>query len=103
MEKVLPVFFMALGIVLGGSFVGSLGSLLCGSSPLRAMVRFADELKLYAVICAIGGTFTNLRLLEGVLLEGDIVLILQQLFILVSAFLGAQLGYWIVLILLGAS
>ncbi len=101
MDKYLPVFFMALGIVLGGTFIGALGSLISGISPLKAMIRFADDLKLYAVICAIGGTFVHLRHLEGVFFQGDLSLILQQFLVLLSAFLGAQLGYWIIMVLAG--
>ena len=101
MEKLLPVFFMALGVVVGGALIGSLGSFIAGDSPLKAMLRFADDLKLYAVISAIGGTFANLRLLEGSFLSGDLMILFQQLLILLSAFLGAQLGHWVILSLVG--
>lgn len=101
MSKIIPVFFIALGVVLGGSFIGSVGGILINQPPLKVMVDIADDLKLYAIISAIGGTFTNLRLLEGVLFKGDLLIIIQQFFILLSAFIGAQLGYWIIIVFCG--
>src|SRR5690554_5146146 len=101
MNKTIPVFFIALGVVLGGSFIGSIGGLLIRESPLKIMASIADDIKLYAIICAIGGTFTNLRLLEGVLFRGNLMIIFELFFILLSAFLSAQLGYWLIIIFCG--
>lgn len=101
MNRTIPVFFIALGVVLGGSFIGSIGGLLIHESPLKIMVSIADDIKLYAIICAIGGTFTNLRLLEGVLFQGNLLIIVEQFFILLSAFLGAQFGYWLITVFCG--
>ncbi|AZO96216.1 hypothetical protein GM661_14010 [Iocasia frigidifontis] len=101
MNRVIPVFFIALGVVLGGSFIGSIGGLIINQSPLKIMVDIADDLKLYAIISAIGGTFANLRLLEGVIFQGQLSIIVEQFFILLSAFLGGQLGYWIIIVFCG--
>ncbi len=101
MNRIIPVFFIALGVVIGGSFVGSIGGVIIKQSPLKIMLDIADDLKLYAIISAIGGTFTNLRMLEGVLFKGDLFIIFQQFLILLSAFFGAQLGYWLIVIFCG--
>ncbi|MTI59733.1 MAG: hypothetical protein FH762_07040 [Firmicutes bacterium] len=101
MNRVIPVFFIALGVVLGGSFIGSIGGLIINQSPLKIMVDIAGDLKLYAIISAIGGTFANLRLLEGVIFQGQLSIIVEQFFILLSAFLGGQLGYWIIIVFCG--
>ncbi|ACL69074.1 YtrH family sporulation protein [Halothermothrix orenii] len=101
MNRVVPVFFIALGVVLGGSFIGSIGGVLINQPPLKTLTDIADDLKLYAIISAIGGTFTNLRMLEGVFTQGDLSIIVQQFFILLSAFMGAQLGYWLVIVFCG--
>ncbi len=101
MNRIIPVFFIALGVVIGGSFVGSIGGVIIKQSPLKIMLDIADDLKLYAIISAIGGTFTNLRMLEGVLFKGDLLIIFQQFLILLSAFFGAQLGYWLIVIFCG--
>ena len=101
MNKIVPVFFVALGVVLGGTFIGSIGSIIGGEPPLKMMSELAADLKLYAIIAAIGGTFTNLRLFEGSIFQGELTLIIQQIIILLSAFLGAQIGFWLVVIFCG--
>lgn len=101
MNKILPVFFIALGVVIGGTVFGSIGGLLTGQSPLKIMSSLADDLKLYAVVSAIGGTFNNLRLLEGSVFQGEINVLLQQLILLISAFLGAMLGNWLIITFVG--
>ncbi len=97
MNRIITVFFIALGVILGGSFIGSIGGLLVNQSPLKVMSNLADDLKLYAIICAIGGTFANLRILEGGFFQGELLTIVQQFTILVSAYLGAELGYWLII------
>lgn len=101
MNRAIPVFFIALGVVLGGSFIGSIGGLLISQPPLKTMAEIADDLKLYAIISAIGGTFTNLRLLEGVFFKGELLIVVELFTILLSAFIGAQLGYWLITIFCG--
>ncbi|MFW5890852.1 MAG: YtrH family sporulation protein [bacterium] len=101
MNKIIPVFFIALGVVLGGAIIGSIGDILRSQPPLKTMINLAEDLKLYAIICAIGGTFNNLRLLEGSVFGGEIIIILQQFCILLSAFIGAQLGYRLITIICG--
>ena len=101
MNKTLPVFFIALGVVLGGALFGSLGGLLAGQSPIKVISDLADDLKLYAVVSAIGGTFNNLRLIEGSVFQGELSVLFQQLILLISAFLGAMLGNWIIITFAG--
>ncbi|MHB1126736.1 MAG: YtrH family sporulation protein, partial [Bacillota bacterium] len=52
------VFFVALGVVLGAALVGSLAAVLVGEPPIRTMTRLAQEIKIWAIVAAIGGTFT---------------------------------------------
>ncbi len=101
MKRLLIVFFTALGVVLGGSIVGSLGATIVGESPVKIMGQLSQELKLWAVITALGGTFTTLRVIEGGVFEGKISLLVKQFILLTAAFLGAQLGLWLIAILTG--
>lgn len=101
MKRLLIVFFTALGVVLGGSIVGSLGATIVGESPIKIMGQLSQELKLWAVITALGGTFTTLRVIEGGVFEGKISLLIKQFILLTAAFLGAQLGLWLISILTG--
>ena len=65
------------------------------------MIDIAEDIKLYAIISAIGGTFTNLKILEGGFFQGEFLIIIQQFLILLSAYLGAQLGYWLITVICG--
>ncbi|GAB6099318.1 YtrH family sporulation protein [Halanaerocella petrolearia] len=103
MKRLLIVFFTSLGVVLGGSILGSIGATLAQTSPLKAMLELAEEIKLWAVVTAIGGTFSNLKLFEGGILQGEFLIIIKQFILLVTAFLGAQLGIWLISILTGGS
>ena len=103
MNKIFPVFFIALGVVIGGAFFGGLGGILAGQSPLKIMSDLAEDLKLYAVVSAIGGTFNNLRLLEGSVFQGELIILLKQIVLLISAFLGAMLGNWLIITLTGGN
>ncbi len=101
MESLVLVFFTSLGVVLGASILGSLGGTLTGQPPLKVMANIAEDIKFWGVVAAFGGTFPNLRLLEGSLFEGELTTILRQLLALVMAFIGAELGFWLVSILTG--
>lgn len=101
MQKIILVFFISLGVLLGGTLIGGIGGTLTKQSPIKIMCQLAEEIKLWAVATAIGGTFANLRMLGGGFMEGKISLVIKQLIILLVAFLGAQLGIWIITILTG--
>ncbi|WP_408955021.1 YtrH family sporulation protein [Natroniella sp. ANB-PHB2] len=103
MNRLILVFFIALGVVLGGAIIGSVGATLTGESPLKAMVQLSQEIKLWAVVTAIGGTFSNLRIIEGGVFEGRFIVLIRQFVLLTAAFIGAQLGIWLITILTGGN
>lgn len=94
-------FFIALGVVLGGSIIGSLGATLAGRYPLETMVNLARQIKVWAVLVALGGTFPSLYALEAGLLEGQLQAVARQLLFILVSFCGAQLGYMLMLLLKG--
>lgn len=85
-------FLIALGVVLGGVLLGGIGAFLFDDYPMYKMIRLAEQLKIWAMVAAIGGTIDTIRHFEVSILGGNINLALQQLMIIVSAFLGAHLG-----------
>ncbi len=103
MERLLLVFFISLGVVLGGAILGSVGATLAHQSPIRAMNQLSQDIKLWAVVTAIGGSFSHLRIIEGGVFEGKIILIFKQFIIITVAFLGAQLGIWLISVLTGGN
>lgn len=100
-QRILLVFFTSLGVVLGASLVGSLAAVLTGQPPIKTMLKLAYEIKIWAIVAAIGGTFTTIEILESGIFEGQVMAVIKQLLYLVSAFTGAQLGYSLIITLAG--
>lgn len=86
-------FFVALGMVLGGSICGGLAALLRHMPPLSTMVQLADQLKIWALVSTIGGTMDTLRAIENGVLGRQLLPVGRQFAFLVAAFLGCQAGY----------
>lgn len=93
-------FFVALGLVLGGSMVGAFGALLTHNPPMTYMMRFADQLKIWALVAAIGGTMDPLKVIGDTMWSGifggEFSPAIKQFLLLVSAFLGCQVGYYLI-------
>jgi len=101
--RFLLVFCTALGVVLGASLIGSLAAVITGGQPIRIMLKLAHEIKIWAIAAAIGGTFTTIEILESGLFEGEPTIVIKQILYIVSAFLGAQLGYTLIVLIAGGS
>lgn len=102
-QRAMLIFFTALGVVLGAALVGSLAAVLTGQPPVKTMAKLALEIKIWAMVAAIGGTFTTIEILQFGIFEGEILTVIKQLFFLVCAFLGAQVGYYLITTLAGKS
>ncbi len=85
-------FFVAFGVVLGGTFIGGLGSLLARGPPVSSMFKLADQLKIWAIVAAIGGTIDVFRVLETGFLGGQLSPAAKQLCYILSAFSGAHIA-----------
>ncbi len=94
-------FFIALGVVLGGSVFGALAATLTNQPPLKTMITVAENIKIWAVAVALGGTFSSFRVLEQGLFKGEIKSLVRQLLYVFFAMGGAQLGYTILYLLKG--
>lgn len=94
-------FFTAVGVVVGGCVIGSLAGVVFMNSPFHTMLVIAKPLKFWAILAAIGGTFSTIEAIETSVWTGELRLLLQQLTMIVCSFLGASVGYWIVLTLAG--
>ncbi len=92
----LLTFCVALGVNLGGSLAGSLGAFLMRRPPLKTMLELSGELKIWALVAALGGTFGVIKSFEAGFFGKQFAGLLRQLLIMGSAFLGAHLGYLII-------
>ncbi len=94
--KLILSFCISLGMITGGSLVGSLGALLCGGHPATTMMDLAQRLKIWAAVASLGGTFSTIRVLESMLWERQLTVLIQQISLVVAAFGGAHIGYILV-------
>lgn len=89
-------YFLALGVLLGGAIIGGIGAFLMGQPPLTSMYRFALDLKIWAVVSAIGGTFDTFYTVDRGLFSGETRDLVKQIFLILSAIGGAQTGVTII-------
>lgn len=94
-------FFTALGVIVGGSFIGGLAALFYAESPFHRMQKLAGDVKLWAIVVVIGGTFPTLRALDSGIFGGEFIHLVRQLALIVAGFLGSQTGFWIVMTVTG--
>lgn len=99
LAKLLYIFLAALGMIIGGTLIGSIAATVEGHSPQRTMLELAKDLKIWAAVAAIGGTFDFFQNLETGLLEGQLRAVIKQLGFVFAAFAGAHLGYVLVMAL----
>lgn len=87
-------FFTAVGVVVGASLISSAAAVLVRQPPATVMIKLAGEIKIWAVVAAIGGTFTAIEVLESGIFEGEVKTVIKQFLYVLSGFLGAQIGYF---------
>ena len=85
-------FFIAFGVIIGGSIIGSAGNFLTGGAPLASMGRIAQSLKIWAVVCAIGGTFDAIETFQRGFLSGSTMDLFKQFLLVISAMIGVKTG-----------
>lgn len=85
-------FFIAFGVVIGGSLLAAVGSVLVSWPAASTMLDTAMRLKIWAIVAAIGGTIDPVRVIEYNVLEGHLSPAVQQILFIVFAFFGAHMG-----------
>ncbi len=105
MQKLLDTLvlniFISCGVILGGTLLGSLGSVFTGQAPGHSMLELAGKLKIWALVTAMGGTFDTLKAIETGFLGGQPGMVAKQALMIFSSFLGAHAGYLFLLWLAG--
>lgn len=85
-------FFIAFGVVMGGALLAGLGSVFLWAPPKVKMLQVAGHLKIWALVAAVGGTIDPMRVIEYHVVEGQLSPAIQQIGIILFAFLGAHMG-----------
>ncbi|ASF40144.1 MULTISPECIES: YtrH family sporulation protein [Halobacillus] len=83
-------FFIAFGVIVGGTIIGSIGSYVTGEAPLTAMFRIAKGLRIWAIVAAIGGTFDAISNFEKGIFDGSTFDLFKQVMIIVAAMGGVK-------------
>ena len=85
-------YFIAFGVLIGGSIIGGLAAFLTGKPPLTEIYRLSNMIHIWAIVTAIGVTFDAVSTFERGLLEGETKDLFKQILIIISALGGAQTG-----------
>lgn len=83
-------FFIAFGVVLGGSLIAGVGAVFMLMPPATVILDTAARLKIWAIVAAIGGSIDPVRVIESNISAGQISPAIQQVSFIVFAFLGAH-------------
>ncbi|MBO8128430.1 MAG: YtrH family sporulation protein [Peptococcaceae bacterium] len=102
-QKLIVVFFTACGTLLGAALIGALGAALVREPPIATMLKLAQEIKIWAIVAAIGGTFSTFEAFESGLFQGEIKAVVRQFCYVLSSLAGAQLSYFVILTLTGGN
>lgn len=86
-------FFISFGVVIGASFFGGLGAVLTNEPPLKSMADIAGSIKIWAMAVTLGGTFSSFEAIEKGLLQGEFRFIVKEAIYVLTALLGANMGY----------
>jgi hypothetical protein len=98
-NKIVLIFFTALGIMLGAVMVGSIAAVLLREPPMAVMLKLARDMKIWAIAAAIGGTFSTFEVFESGLFNGEVRAVVKQMLYIASALAGTQAGYYLILAL----
>jgi glycerol uptake facilitator-like aquaporin len=92
LTKCILDFFVAFGVVLGGTMLGGVAAILILEPPTTRMLVIAEHIKIWALVAAVGGTIDPIRVIESNLIEGYISPAAKQILYIVFAFIGAHMG-----------
>lgn len=60
--------------------------------PVDTMQHISEQLKIWAVVAAVGGTIDPIRVIESNFLDGNLSPVFKQLLYILVSFIGAHMG-----------
>ncbi|MGN1402592.1 MAG: YtrH family sporulation protein [Bacillus sp. (in: firmicutes)] len=85
-------FFIALGVLIGGSLIGAIAAFFTNQPPVTVILRLSESLRIWAIVAALGGTFDTVYSFERGLFHGETKDIIKQILWIISALAGAHSG-----------
>ncbi|HZG58449.1 YtrH family sporulation protein [Paenibacillus sp.] len=94
LSKAIQDFFVAFGVVFGASMLAGIASVVTMQppGPSEVMKQLSENVKIWAVVVAIGGTIDPIRFIEHSVTEGYFSPAMKQILLILCAFLGAHSG-----------
>ncbi|RYG74898.1 sporulation protein [Lentibacillus lipolyticus] len=89
-------FFIAFGVVIGGTIIGSIGAFATGDAPFTQMKRISTSIRIWAIVAAIGGTFDAIANFEKGILDGSTYDLFKQIMLILSAMGGVKTALLII-------
>lgn len=102
-SQLITHFMVAFGVVLGACLLAGIAAVLTLQPPALVMKDYAFNIKIWAVIAAVGGTIDPFRSIESKFIEGQLSPALQDIVIIIIAFLGAQVGVKLIIAISGGN
>lgn len=92
LSKAIQDFFVAFGVVFGASLLAGMASIatMQPPGPAETMRQLAENVKIWAVVVAVGGSIDPIRFIESSVSAGYISPAVKQILLIVCAFLGAH-------------
>ncbi|SDN21440.1 Sporulation protein YtrH [Paenibacillus sp. yr247] len=85
-------FAISFGVVFGGSMLSGIAAVLTLQSPTEKMLTISENIKIWAMVAAVGGTIDPIRYIESHVAVGHLNPAIKQIVLIVVAFTGAQMG-----------
>lgn len=92
LTKLFTDFSIAFGVVVGASLLGGMAAVLTMQPSTFAMRTISENIKIWAVVAAVGGTIDPFRVIETNFFNSQYSPAFQQILHFVSAFCGAHFG-----------
>jgi hypothetical protein len=92
LANVIVYFCISFGVVLGGSMLSGIAAVLTLQSPAEKMLSISENIKIWAMVAAVGGTIDPIRYIESQMAEGHLNPAIKQILLIVISFVGAQMG-----------
>ncbi|GAB2569814.1 sporulation membrane protein YtrH [Gracilibacillus alcaliphilus] len=96
MATIVQCYFIAFGVIIGGSLIGSIGAFITGEAPFVHIIRIAKSLRIWAIVAAIGGTFDAITNFERGLFDGSTIDLVKQVLLIITAMGGAHTALLII-------
>jgi len=91
-SKMIDQFLIAFGVVIGGCLLAGIAAVVTLKNPTHQMLTIAENIKIWAMVVAVGGSIDPIRYIESHLQRGQVSTATMQILYIISAFIGAHLG-----------